>query len=180
MEATWELVQQSPVSDVTIQAISKRSGVSKPTIYRWWPNRNAVVIDSVFARVADEMTFDETGSAVETLSDQFRRALSLLRSRPGRILAEILAEGQSDPTALASFNELFLQVRRAEARTLIERGIATGEFDPRLDVDVAIDMIYGPLYFRLLARHLPLTDAGDSILYWVLSGLRPRRDPPSS
>ena len=179
MTAAWELVQQVPVGEVTIQAISDRSGISKPTIYRWWPSRNAVIIDSAFDRVAKEMTFDATTSAYAALRDQMRRVLALMCSRPGRVMAEILAEGQSDPATLTSFNEQFLQVRRSEVRELLERGIAAGEFAPDMDIEIGIDMIYGPLYFRLMAQHLPLSaQACDRLLEMTMSGLRPRDDNP--
>jgi AcrR family transcriptional regulator len=174
MQAAWDLVVDKPVRNVTMEAIAARSAVTKPTIYRWWSSRNALMIDAVFARAADQLTFDDSLDARRALTAQLHRVIELLDSRFGEILAEILAEGQSDPTTLASFRSRFFDVQRVQVRGLIERGIAEGVFDPGLDVELAMDLIYGPLYLRRLVGHLPLSKSlADQVLHWVLDGLSP-------
>jgi hypothetical protein len=74
----------------------------------------------------------------------------------GRIVAELLAEGQSEPETLADFRRRFFAGRRLAIREVIERGINSGEFDSRLDVEIALDTLYGAIYFRLILGHLPL------------------------
>lgn len=69
------------------------------------------------------------------------------------------AAGQCDPGALNSFCDRFLNPRRDAARQIILQGIAAGEFAPDLDPDVAMDILYGPIYYRLMVQHLPLDDA---------------------
>ncbi len=175
LQTTWELLEDTSVRDVTIEAISANSGVSRPTIYRWWPNKNAVVVDAVFAKFAHEISYEESGSATVALTSQLTRVLKLLRGRPGRVLAELLAEGQADPNTLTSLKERFLNKRRAEARAVIERGKAAGEFAKDIDAELAIDLIYGPLYYRLMAQHLPLPKRlADDLVRWGLHGLSPR------
>lgn len=161
--------------DVTIEAIAASSGISRPTIYRWWPNKNAVVVDAVFSKFAREISYETSGSATAALTSQLTRVLKLLSGRPGRVLAELLAEGQADPDTLTSLNERFLKKRRAEACAVIERGKASGEFAEGIDPELAIDLIYGPLYYRLMAQHKPLSKrlAGE-LVRWALHGLSPR------
>ena len=161
--------------DLTIEAIAREAGVGKPTIYRWWPSKNAVVLDAVFSSVAAEIEYPKTKSVVAALKQQVARALALLDSHPGQILAAIIGEGQADPATLQSFNERFLLIRRAAARDLIERGKRSGEIAKGVDVELAIDLIYGPLYHRLLARHQPLNERfATDLVTWALRGLSPR------
>jgi len=163
------------VRDLTIEAIAREAGVGKPTIYRWWPSKNAVVLDAVFSSVAAEIEYPKTKSVVAALKQQVARALALLDSHPGQILAAIIGEGQADPATLQSFNERFLLIRRAAARDLIERGKRSGEIAKGVDVELAIDLIYGPLYHRLLARHQPLDKRfATDLVNWALRGLSPR------
>jgi AcrR family transcriptional regulator len=174
LDATNRLLDTIPVRDLTIEAIAREAGVGKPTIYRWWPSKNAVVIDAAFGAVAKRIEYPELDSAVESLAQQVSAGAAVLRSRTGRVLAEILAEGQSDPDTLASFNERVLDVRRADARAVIERGQQSGEIAPEVDVEVAIDLIWGPLYYRLLAGHAPPDErfAAETVA-WALRGLSP-------
>ncbi len=175
LDATNRMLQTVGVRDLTIEAIAREAGVGKPTIYRWWPSKNAVVLDAVFSSVSAEIEYPKTKSAVAALKQQVTRALKLLDSRPGQVLAAIIGEGQADPDTLQSFNERFLLIRRAAARDLIERGKRSGEIAKGVDVELAIDLIYGPLYHRLLARHQPLNERfATDLVTWALRGLSPR------
>lgn len=175
LDATNRMLETVAVRDLTIEAIAREAGVGKPTIYRWWPSKNAVVLDAVFSSVSAEIEYPKTKSAVAALKQQVARALELLNSRPGQVLAAIIGEGQADPETLQSFNERFLLIRRAAARDLIERGKRSGEIAKGVDVELAIDLIYGPLYHRLLARHQPLDERfATDLVNWALRGLSPR------
>ncbi|MCM6774104.1 TetR/AcrR family transcriptional regulator [Nocardia sp. CDC159] len=180
MDAAWDLVQETPLADITVQAISERSGISKPTIYRWWPNRSAVVIEAAFDRFERMVPVDphradaEVRPAAEVLRELLGHLAAIMRGRPGRILADILAAGQSDPVVLTAFQDRALRPRHSEIRALFERGVAAGEFAADLDIDAAIDLALGPLYFRLLAQHQPLTDdACETLVDMTLRALRP-------
>jgi Tetracyclin repressor-like, C-terminal domain len=71
-------------------------------------------------------------------------------------VAQIIAEVQADPAALASYRDRFIFLRRAAAKAIIHKGIENGEFDSKLDPEMAIDIRYGAIYFRLLVGHLSL------------------------
>lgn len=82
---------------------------------------------------------------------------------------------QCDPGALESFRDRFLTPRRDAARQVIIKGLESGEFDPQLDPNLAMDILYGPIYYRLLVQHLPLDDAFVAALSEkALSCLSPR------
>jgi Tetracyclin repressor-like, C-terminal domain len=104
-------------------------------------------------------SFSPSESVSDAISQQIGRLIESYRGRSGRIVAEIIAEGQTDPEVLADFREHYLLRRRAAARELVEHGKATGELDPHFDSDLMCDLIYGSIYYRLLVGHLPLDDA---------------------
>jgi AcrR family transcriptional regulator len=161
---------------LTIESIAKEAGVGKPTIYRWWPNKAAVVIDAFFDTMSPHMDYPQADTVADSLKAQLHQVLRLTRGKQGRLMAEILAEGQSDPIVLESFRKRFLEIRRAAARALIRHGQVTGEISRKIDVELAIDLIYSPIYHRLLAGHLPLADSlADALVDWAFAGLSPRR-----
>ncbi len=173
LSAAITLLDHTSLRDLTIDAISKTSGVSKPTIYRWWPNKVAVVTDAFFQTVVPCTSFPEAESATESIRRQVEMLIDMFRGKHGRMVADIVAEGQTAPDVLESFRETFLVPRRAAFREVLEWGIRNREFDPHLDADLAADLIYSPLYFRLLITHQPIDEAfAKALLPRVLAALQ--------
>jgi AcrR family transcriptional regulator len=162
---------------VTMEAIAERAGVSKATIYRWWPNRAAVVMDGFLSTVSSEVPFPHTGHAREDIRLHMRRLTDAFGGRIGRTVAALLAEGQADPELAEALRSRWLLVRRAEAREILELGIERGELREGLDPEVAVDVLYGPIYYRLLVGHAPLDDDfADALADHTFAGLG-ARDP---
>jgi len=159
LDATARLMETMPIRNITIGGIAKEAGVGKPTIYRWWNSKCALVMDAFLATAAPQIPFPKNGSAVDALTLQVRRVIKLLRGRSGRIVAEMVGEGQSDAHILEEFRKRFFRHLLAPARSVIERGKESGELDGNLDTDLALDLIYGPIYYRLLVGHQPLDAA---------------------
>ena len=170
LDGTKTLLETLTVRELTIEAIAKKAGVGKSTIYRWWPNKASIVIDAVFELLVPLTSFSPSDSIRDALSKQIARLIENYRGRTGRIVAEIIAEGQTDPEVLADFREHYLSRRRAAAQELVERGKATGELDPNFDTDLMCDLIYGSIYYRLLVGHLPLDDAFAQMLSQQMLG----------
>jgi AcrR family transcriptional regulator len=159
LAATNRLLEAGGVRELTIEAVAHEAGVGKPTVYRRWPTKAALVMDAFLAAAPPPAAFREGGSAAEALRRQFAQTVELLRGRAGRLLAEIVGETQADPGMLEDFRTRFLATRRAAARRVIERGKAAGEFDPGLDTELALDLLYGPVFFRMMIGHQPLDGA---------------------
>jgi AcrR family transcriptional regulator len=159
LDAAVELLERKPLCEVTAEAIAKRAGVSKATIYKWWPNRNRVAMDAFLSRTQEEILPSDTGSALRDFTETLVAATRFHKSPCGRLLCQFIAEGQSDPDLLAMFREQFLNQRRKAARGMWERGVARGEIRAELDPDLGIDLIFGPMVYRLLVGHGPLDDA---------------------
>ncbi|MEM9567887.1 MAG: TetR/AcrR family transcriptional regulator [Cyanobacteria bacterium P01_E01_bin.34] len=159
LAAAWKLLQETSVRKISIEAIAREAGVGKTTIYRWWSSKAAVLIDAFMTQVESALPFPEGGSAAESIRLQITNLVEVFRGDVGRIVAQIIAEGQSNTEALDSFRDRFLTPRRSAAQHVIEMGMESGEFDADLDPALAMDILYGPLYYRLLVQHLPLDDA---------------------
>lgn len=170
--AASELLSSEGFAAVTVEAIAARAGVSKATIYRWWPNKAAVVTESFFELAAPQITFEASGSVSEQLRRQMRRLTQLLASSGGQVIAALIAESQADAAVAEAFLERWVLMRRRETRVVIEQGMLNGELRADLDIDVVMDALYGPIYFRLLTGHLPLDDAfTDRLADHVLRGI---------
>jgi AcrR family transcriptional regulator len=156
LAATHRLLETGTVRRLTIEAVAREAGVGKPTIYRWWPSKGALVLDAFLAVAPLPAPLPAAASAGEALQQQLALVSGLLRGRRGRLLAEIIGEAQADPELLEGFRARFLAVWRVAAREIVERGKMTGEFDRNLDIELALDLLYGPVCYRLLVGHLPL------------------------
>ncbi len=173
LEATSRLMETTPIRKITIGGVAQEAGVGKPTIYRWWDSKCDLVMDAFLATAAPKIPFPKSGSAAAALSLQAKRVIKLLRGRPGRIVAEMVGEGQADPHILEQFRSRFFAHLLAPARAVIERGKASGELAQDLDPDLALDLIYGPIYYRLLVGHQPLDDRfAKALPGWVAAALR--------
>ena len=175
LRAANELLEGGGFAAVTVEAIAERAGVSKATVYRWWPNRAAVVMDGFLSTVSSEVPFPHTGHAQEDLRLHMRRLTEAFGGRMGRTVAALIAEGQADPELAEALRSRWLSVRRTEAREILELGIARGELREDLDLEVAVDVLYGPIYYRLLVGHAPLDeDLADALADQIFAGLGAR------
>jgi AcrR family transcriptional regulator len=173
LDATCRLMEHTCLRGVTTEAIAQLSGVSKATIYKWWPNKAQVALDAFLASMDRDVPTPDTGSALADFTAQLKSVVGFYTGPGGRAFCQFIAEGQSDPAFLALFRERFLQSRRQEARGMWRRGVARGEIRAGLDSEIVLDLIYGPVIFRLLAGHGPLDDReAEAIVATVFSGIR--------
>jgi AcrR family transcriptional regulator len=156
--STLKLLRRSSFSGLTIEAVAADANVGKATVYRWWPNKGALVVDAFASSAAAQLHFPNTGSVYRDISVQMTQFLGVLRSPRGRIVAALLAGGQSDPELLAAFRNRFLWPRREEAYKTLRRAIQRGELPKTLDLDVALDTLYGAIYMRFLIQHGKLSE----------------------
>ena len=174
LRSTLKLLGRNGFSDLTIEAVAAHANVGKATVYRWWPNKAALISDAFASSTGRKLNFPDTGSVFTDMNQQMRQVVKIFRSPRGRILSAILAAGQSDRDVIAAFRERFMKPRRQEAYATIRRGIQRGELRADVDLDVLLDSLYGPIYMRFLIRHDKLTPSFvDSLCKLVLGGARP-------
>ena len=156
--------------ELSIEAVASDANVSKATVYRWWPTKAALVADAFSASADQELRFPDTGDVRRDMSLQMRRLIRIFRSERGKVVAALLAGGQSDPELIEAFRERFLWPRRKQAYSTLRRGIDRGELPQNTDLDLILDSLYGPIYMRFLIRHAELKEAfADEICGIVLN-----------
>jgi AcrR family transcriptional regulator len=158
LEATIDLLNDTTVQKLSIEAIAKRAGVGKTTIYRWWPSKAAVVIDAFMEHHLVKTPIPEDVPVREALTTHLRSLIRQYRGPSGRLVAQIIAESQYDPSTLADFKGRFWEGRRAAITHLVKRGMEEGEIRDDIDPDLIVEMLYAPVYLRLLFGHKPLTE----------------------
>jgi AcrR family transcriptional regulator len=149
--------RQNGYVDLTIEEVAARAAVGKATVYRWWPNKAALVADAFAFGATQKLHFPDTGSLLNDMTQQMQQLVKILRGRRGHAVSVILGAGQSEPTLLTAFRERFIRPRRADATMTVQRGIQRGELPANVDIEHLLDALYGPLYFRFLVRHSELT-----------------------
>jgi AcrR family transcriptional regulator len=157
--------------------VAGRAGVSKATIYRWWPTKETLALDALYrewdtARPSPR----DTGSLRGDLLALFRPWIRRLRERPyGRVIAALITEARTDPRFAERYRARFVEPRREPGRALFKRAIERGEIPGDTDVEVSLDLLYGPIYHRLLHGHAALSDRFvQQVVDAVLAGLRYR------
>jgi AcrR family transcriptional regulator len=174
--STLKLLRRSSFAELTIEAIAADANVGKATVYRWWPNKSALVVDAFASSAEHKLHFPNTGSVYRDMSLQMTQLLAILRSPRGRIVAALVGGGQSDPELLAAYRERFLWPRRQEAYKTLRRAIERGELPRSLDLDLVLDILYGAIYMRFLIRHDALSESYISqVCHLVLGGAREGR-----
>jgi AcrR family transcriptional regulator len=175
LEAGADLLIEGGLAAASIEAIAARAGVSKVTIYKWWPSRGSVAVDAFFHRYRQTNTFADTGDLAADLTGQIRLLVTAFRGRAGSIMAELIGQAQSDPALAATLRSRWLQPRRDASTTVLLRAVERGEIRADADIPVVLDQLYAPLYYRLTMQHEPLTaDLADKLVRTVLDGIRPR------
>jgi AcrR family transcriptional regulator len=141
--------------------VAERAGVSKATIYRWWASKELLALDALWTAWASPTSTKQrdTGSLRGDLLAHLRPWVRQLNDKPfGRVIAGLIAEAQTDPGFAKLYREHFIQPRRDATRPLLLRAIARGEIGPDTDLELSLDLFYGPIYHRLLHGHAPLND----------------------
>ena len=176
LAAASALLNEGGLSAVTMEAIAVRAGVGKPTIYREWPNAQAVAMTAFLESTRSPSGIRKAGKALATLRQQLRSVAQAFATRTGRNTAMMIAAAQSDSELAKVFRNSFILKSREEGRLLLLRAVEDGDLKSGFDIEAALDLIYAPLYFRLLIGHGEL-DARftDQVLDLALEGLRARR-----
>ena len=175
LAAAIDLLLEQGLHAMSMDDVAQRAGVSKATIYRWWPSKELLALDALATALATPTpdTQRNTGSLRGDLLAGLRTWLRQLKQRPyGRVIAGLVAQAQTDPEFAKLYREHFVQPRRANTRELLRRAIDRGEIPPDTNIDVTLDLLYGPIYHRLLHGHAPLTDRfAQQVIDTVITGI---------
>jgi len=173
MDAVYALLQEKSVRDLTMEEVARQAGVGKPTLYKWWPTKAKLVLAMLSERMAPNLDLPAGRTAAESLRFRVRRLIDAFNGPFGRIVAGLIAEGQSEAAIRQEFFDRWVSPRRTATIADLERGKNTGELRSETDSEVLNDAIFGAIYYRLLLRSGPLTRRfGDQLVEQVIRGHR--------
>jgi AcrR family transcriptional regulator len=173
LDAVYELLQEKSARDLTMDAVARRAKVGRPTLYKWWPSKAALVLAMFHERIANAPVAPATGTAEAAIRSNVRALIRAFNGLFGKVMADLIAEGQSEPEVLHELYEQHMRERRAASVARIEQAKAAGEFKLETDAELLIDSIIGPIYLRMLLRYAPLTESyGEELVDQVLRGVR--------
>ncbi|WP_040797567.1 TetR/AcrR family transcriptional regulator [Nocardia higoensis] len=151
LSATGELIGELPYGKLTVEAIAARAGVGKQTIYRWWPSKGAVVFDAMLERDSgpDGLALPDSGDLRADLRPLLRGSATALTDPAFEgFLRAMYIEIQQDAALAEAYRERLLLPQRAALANRLTAGIESGELRPGLDVEVAVDLLLGPIQMR--------------------------------
>jgi AcrR family transcriptional regulator len=173
LEATRELLIEQGVHGLTMEGVASRAGVAKTTLYRRYRSKHqlalAVLVDMVEQVVAVEDLGDTRAELIAFVNGAVRVLGSTLM---GRVMQGLVSDLATDPELAKAFREQVVAARLAEVRRLIHKGIERGDLKTGTDYELVHEMLFGPVYYRLLLSGAPLDkNLAERIVDAVLPGL---------
>jgi AcrR family transcriptional regulator len=180
LESTLESFIDDGFRGMSMDGIAARAGVGKATIYRRWSSKEELLVDAI-SSLGDLFTPADTGSVKDDLVSTFFEVMKKTeRSKSGRCMHRMLGEMRDNPALLNIYRQQVLEPRRRVVREILTRGIDRGELNPDIDIEVAIDMMVGPIVFRKMTGALTVDTAQEFITALVDQALRGLRTLQSS
>ncbi len=159
LAAAADLLLTRGLAAVSMDAVAARAGVSKATIYRWWPTKETLALDALYEQLTEPgPEAPDTGTLRGDLLALLTGWIERVSGRPfGRVIGALVTEAGTDAVFGKLYRERYVEPRRAQARAIFTRAMGRGEIAVGTDVEAAVDLLYGALYHRLLHGHAPLT-----------------------
>jgi len=159
LDAALQLCQRDGFQGLTIKAIAETAGVGRQTVYRWWPTKEAVLLDAlrdVGLRESRRLTPD-SGDTLLDVENLLATTFALTQQLTGKAIVGLMAEAQHDPGLSARLQGTVIGPRRQALREILARGVERGDLsDAEVPLDLAVDFAFGTMWYRLLSRHAPV------------------------
>ncbi|MFE9406555.1 TetR/AcrR family transcriptional regulator [Streptomyces sp. NPDC006530] len=151
LHAADDLLVEHGFGGLTIEAIARRAGVAKQTIYRWWPSKVEILLDALVDDGDKRFPVPTANPTAESVRDYLYAFADFLTTDPaGKILLALIAEAQHHSDTAERLHKRYLDPRRDQERELLTRAIGEGEVSPALDPDATMDALVGPIVYRAL------------------------------
>jgi AcrR family transcriptional regulator len=172
LEAADDLLVERGFAGVTIEGIAAKAGVAKQTIYRWWGSKTDILFDALIQDAAEFFTVPDTGDLGADLRARLRQlATFLTRTDAGAVVRALAGQAQHEPAVAARFEAEFMTSQRDLDRQPFLHAIERGELLPAGDIELAIDQLAGPVYYRVLITRQSVPPAfTDALVARCLAG----------
>ena len=173
LDAALSLCDEISYPRLTIEGIAARAGVSKKTIYRWWPSKGAVLLEAVIDRAGVVANHPDTGDLVADILTQLKAVIGLLTPHQTSATTALITEALRDDDVATALREQLIEPSIARFRVRMQSAQHEGQLPPNADLDVLLDLLHGTLYHRL-AFHLGMPDDDElrARIEVVLAGVR--------
>jgi AcrR family transcriptional regulator len=149
LDATLVLLAEQGFTGMSVDEIARRARAGKDTLYRRWPSKVALVIDAIDSLAAEQVLVPDTGELRQDLLSFVTDSIDLLTTDFGRIVAGLVGEATRNPELAEAFHGFWASRRRA-GRQLLERAMSRGELRPDTNLELGLDLVLGPVFYRLL------------------------------
>ena len=174
LTAALQLMAERGVRDLRMDDVAERAGVGKATIYRRYRSKDALVSDAI-ATLVSEIAIPDTGSTRADLLALMRQAVELYSgSLAARLMPAVLEETRRNPELATTVRDEFLAGRRAALGLVLKRGVRRGDLRRGLDLELALDVLGGPLFYRLLITGGPIDERlAQGVVELIMAGFAP-------
>lgn len=178
LDAALELCTERGYGRTTVEAIAARAGVSKKTIYRWWPSKGAVMLEAFAELLVGATPFVDTGDIEADLRTHVNGLVRLISTPPyGPVYGGVLSEMHHDDALALAVREDLVGPRVEAAVGRLRRAQEQGQIPDGADLPLAVELLYGPVYYRHVLRKPPQDEATVAALVaHVLRSLRAAPD----
>lgn len=156
LAAALKLLHERGYRSVTIEGIASEAAVGKQTIYRWWRSKAEVILEAFARYTAGRIAVPDSGNLQTDLQVFLTQAFDGLTQESGEVVRGLMSEALIDPDFAEAMRDIFIASRRSALRDILFKGIQRGELASDVDIELIIDLIYGPMWYRLLNKHAPL------------------------
>lgn len=151
LEAADGLLVERGFAGVTMEGIAARAGVAKQTVYRWWPSKVDVLMDAFIDDMEQHLTPPDHGDLGRDLRAHLADLAEFLTtSDPGAVFRALAGQAQHDSAVAVRLRTDYLVQQRARDELPLRRAIERGELPAGIDLDLAVDQLVGPVYYRVL------------------------------
>jgi AcrR family transcriptional regulator len=150
LDAAYAILLETGLASFSIENVALRSGISRPTIYRWWPAKGPLAIESFLDAFKPQLAYRRSGDAAADLHALVASLARALAGPAGRVAASVMAQAQGDPETRLMFVQQFSEPLRQESTILLRGGLEQGQFRSDLDIARLLDAAVGAIYMRLL------------------------------
>jgi AcrR family transcriptional regulator len=177
LETAYRIVMSEGLGRLTIERVAAESGVSKPTIYRTWTNAQDLAMAAFMAQPLTDAPVSRASSAQAVLRAHLRGVIEAFATQRGRQITLTMASADPESELAKAFRNQVILKSRETGRQLVQRAMVSLEIRPDIDIEAALDMLYGPLFFRLLTGHQPLVPRlADHLVATLFDGVRVASD----
>lgn len=172
LKSTAQLLREVGFRGISVERISEHSGVSSATLYKHWPTKNAIVAEAFGLVTSESLQFPTTGDPLTNLVNSTVASLTFRSVQSGRVFFQLLAACSLEPQSAAYIDQFYLAPRREALKPLFARALASGQLAPGLNIEMAIDVVYGAAVFRLMrdADNVAVADIEETVR-WSVRGL---------